>query len=240
MRWVTWLKFGVLGLLAIVRIVVAAGIVDAFRAVLAAKARVHAVGSCVGRGDGGGIFFVWRVVGRQQNCGRGEGSGRTMPRALVLGVLGVTAVYMAVSAVFLYLVPLEKVTSDETFVAQAGEVLFGHAGGNFLAAIVVVCVLGSLAVFTMVAPRVYYAMAKDGLFLKAVARPHRRFGTPAYAIGLQGAIAVGLVIVGNFQQIISYFIFVAVLFLGLVVGGLFVLRGRKGGEETATMSRAIL
>jgi APA family basic amino acid/polyamine antiporter len=121
-------------------------------------------------------------------------------------------------------------------VAQAGEVLFGHAGGNFLAAIVVVCVLGSLAVFTMVAPRVYYAMAKDGLFLKAVARPHRRFRTPAYAIGLQGAIAVGLVIVGNFQQIISYFIFVAVLFLGLVVGGLFVLRGRKGGEETATMS----
>src|SRR5580692_1802407 len=54
---------------------VATGIVDTFRAVLAAKAWVDAVGSCVGRGDGGGVFFVWRVVGRLQNCGRGEGSG---------------------------------------------------------------------------------------------------------------------------------------------------------------------
>src|SRR5580704_3618398 len=53
---------------------VAVGIVDTFRAVLATKVRVDAVGSCVGRGDGGGIFFVWRVVGRQQNCGRGQGS----------------------------------------------------------------------------------------------------------------------------------------------------------------------
>jgi basic amino acid/polyamine antiporter, APA family len=72
--------------------------------------------------------------------------------------------------------------------------------------------------------------------VKAAARPHRRFGTPAYAIGLQGAIAALLIFVGNFQQIISYFIFVAVLFLGLAAGGLFVLRGRKGGEGIVTMA----
>ncbi len=124
-------------------------------------------------------------------------------------------------------------TSDETFVAQAGTVLFGSAGGDILAAIVIVCVLGSLAVFTMAAPRVYYAMANDGLFLHAVARPHPRFGTPANAILIQGAIACLLVAIGNFQQIIAYFIFVAVLFLGLAVFGLFILRRRHPVEPSA-------
>ena len=236
MRWVTWLKFGVLGLLAIVPIVLRLGSWTHFEPFWQQRSGSMPLGPALGGAMVAAFFSFGGWWDVSKIAGEVKDPARTMPRALVLGVLGVTAVYMAVSAVFLYLVPLEKVTSDETFVAQAGEVLFGHAGGNFLAAIVVVCVLGSLAVFTMAAPRVYYAMAKDGLFLKAVARPHRRFGTPAYAIGLQGAIAAGLVIVGNFQQIISYFIFVAVLFLGLAVGGLFVLRRRKGGEETATIA----
>ncbi len=155
---------------------------------------------------------------------------------MVLGVLVVTAVYVLISGVFLYLLPLEKVTSNETFVAQAGSVLFGPAGGVVFAAIVVVCVLGSLAGFTMSAPRVYYAMAKDGLFLEAVGRVHPRFGTPAAAIAIQGAIATLLVWVSSFQQIIAYFIFVAVAFLGLTVIGLFKLRKNNLGDPTAVLA----
>jgi APA family basic amino acid/polyamine antiporter len=101
------------------------------------------------------------------------------------------------------------VTSDETFVAQAGAILFGPAGGVVFAAIVLVCVLSSLAALIMSAPRVYYAMAQDGLFLRAVARPHSRFGTPANAILIQGLVASVLVSNGSFQQIIAYFIFIA-------------------------------
>jgi APA family basic amino acid/polyamine antiporter len=168
----------------------------------------------------GGWWDVTKISGEVRD------PDETMPRALLLGVLIVTAVYILVSIVFVYLVPLENVTSDETFVAQAGEVLFGPLGGKILAAIVVLCVLGSLGVFMICAPRVYYAMANDGLFLTAVAKTHPRFGTPARAIAIQAAIASLLIVLGTFGQIIAYFIFVAVFFLGLTVAGLFVSRIR--------------
>jgi basic amino acid/polyamine antiporter, APA family len=83
----------------------------------------------------------------------------------------------------------------------------------------------------MCAPRVYQAMASDKLFLPSVAQAHPRFGTPARAIAIQAAIASLLVVLGNFQQIIAYFIFVAVFFLGLTVAGLFVARERA--QETS-------
>lgn len=144
--------------------------------------------------------------------------------------------YIIVSAVFLYLVPLEKVTSDQAFVAQVGRVLFGPTGGVVFAAIVVICLVGSLAALIISAPRVYYAMANDGLFLKAVARTHPRFGTPANAIAIQGAIASLLVLVGSFEQIISYALFIVVFFLGLTVSGVFVLRRRQKAAESVVMT----
>ena len=79
-------------------------------------------------------------------------------------------------------------------------------------------------------------MAKDGLFLPAVARLQPRFGTPAWAIAIQGAIGTLLVAVSSFQQIIAYFIFVAVLFLGLTVAGLFSIRRQPANTGTAILT----
>jgi basic amino acid/polyamine antiporter, APA family len=76
----------------------------------------------------------------------------------------------------------------------------------------------------MVSPRVYYAMARDGLFFKSVATVHPRFGTPLRAIAIQALLAVILILSGSFQQIISYFFFVAVFFIGLTVVSLFLIR----------------
>lgn len=153
--------------------------------------------------------------------------GRTLPRALLYGVMIVTLVYILTSTVFFYLVPLEAVTSGETFAAQAGAVLFGRAGAQVFSVIVIVAVLGSLAALMMSAPRVYFAMARDGLFINAVAALHPQFGTPARAIALQGLLASLLVVLGSFAQIISYFIFVVVVFIALTVAALFVLRRRQ-------------
>lgn len=152
---------------------------------------------------------------------------RTVPRALVLGVVIVTLVYVLVSMSFIYLVPIETVTSGETFAAQAGNVLFGPAGGKVLAGIVVLSVLGSLAALVMILPRVYYAMARDGAFFSAVGQLHPRFGTPARAIALQAAVASILIASGTFDQIIGYFVFVTVAFTGLTVAGIFVLARRQ-------------
>jgi APA family basic amino acid/polyamine antiporter len=155
---------------------------------------------------------------------------------MALGVTAVTIIYVLISALFLYLVPLEKISSDETFVAQAGAVMFGPAGGSTLAALVVFCVVGSMAAFMMSAPRVYYAMAEDGIFLRAVAQLHPKYGTPWVAIIIQGAIASLLVMLGDFQQIISYFIFSAVAFLGLAVASIFVLRRRSSATPDLVLA----
>ncbi|MBK7597972.1 MAG: amino acid permease [Acidobacteria bacterium] len=152
--------------------------------------------------------------------------GKTMPRALMLGVAAVTVVYVMTSAVFIYLVPIEQVTSGETFAAQAGEALFGTFGGQVLSLIVVISVLGSLAAVMMAAPRVYFAMARDGLFFRGVAEVSERTGAPSGAILLQAMLASLLVVIGTFDQIIAYFIFVTVLFLAMTVASIFILRKR--------------
>jgi APA family basic amino acid/polyamine antiporter len=177
-----------------------------------------------------GAFFSyagWWEVSKM--AGEVRDPSRTLPRALTLGVLVITAVYTLISAAFLYLVPLEQVTSSETFAAQAGEALFGRAGGQVFSTVVIISVLGSLAGLLMTAPRVYYAMARDGLFPAAAGAVHPRFGTPARAIALQALLASALVLVGTFSQIVAYFVFVTVIFIGLTVVALFVLR-RKGGD----------
>ncbi|MDT5269581.1 MAG: basic amino acid/polyamine antiporter, family [Acidobacteriota bacterium] len=160
--------------------------------------------------------------------------GRTLPRALTLGVLSVTLVYVLTSAAFVYLVAPERVTTGEAFAAQAGEALFGPAGALFFTCVVVVAVLGSLAAYTMSAPRVYFAMARDGLFLPSAARLHPRTGAPVRAILMQAALACVLVLLGTFDEIVSYFLFVVVLFITLTVVGLFVLRRKGRATEYVT------
>jgi APA family basic amino acid/polyamine antiporter len=178
-----------------------------------------------------GAFFSfagWWDLGKL--AGEVKDPARTLPKALTLGVLVVTIVYILTSLVFVYLVPLEQVTSGETFAAQAGEVLFGRAGGTVFSLIVVVAVLGSLAAVVMSAPRVYFAMARDGLFVPSVAAIHPRFETPALAIALQASLASLLVLVGTFNDIISYFVFVVILFVALTIVALFKLRRQSTHE----------
>jgi basic amino acid/polyamine antiporter, APA family len=172
----------------------------------------------------GGWWDVTKLAGEVQR------PSYILPRALAYGVTMVTLVYILQSAVFIYLVPLGQVTSGETFAAQAGAALFGHLGGQVFAAMVVVAVLGSLAAVIMSAPRVYFAMAKDNLFIHSVASTHRRFGTPARAIALQATLASALVIVGSFNQIVSYFVFTVVVFIALTVAALFVFRRKESKE----------
>ncbi len=173
----------------------------------------------------GGWWDVTKLAGEVRD------PARTLPRALAYGVIIVTLVYILTSAVFIYLVPLDRVASGETFAAQAGEALFGRVGGQVFSAVVIVAVLGSLAGIIMSAPRVYFAMARDGLFMPAAASLHARYGTPARAIVLQAGFASLLVALGTFDQIVSYFIFVVVIFIALTVASIFVLRRRFTSES---------
>ena len=237
LRWTTWLKLALLLLLVVWAAVFRLGSWANFVPFVAQRAGSSPLGPALGGAMVAAFFSFggwWDVT---KISGEVKDPGRTLPRAMLLGVMVVTAVYILVSAAFLYLVPLARVTSDETFVAQAGSVMFGHAGGVIFAGVVILCVLSSLSALIISAPRVYFAMAQDGLFLHAVARVHPRFGTPANAILIQGLIASVLVAISSFQQIIAYFVFVAIVFLGLAAAGLFILR-RHGKSQPAFLTPA--
>jgi len=236
LRWTTWLKLGLLGLLTVWAFAFRLGSWSNFVPFGAQHPGSLPLAPALAVGVVGAFFSFGGWWDVSKIAGEVRAPGRTLPRALLLGLLAVTLVYIVVSAVFLYLVPLEKVSSDQTFVAQAGEVLFGPPGGVVFSAIVIICLVGSLSALIISAPRVYYAMANDGLFLQAVARTHPRYGTPANAIAIQGSIASLLVLLGTFEQIISYALFIVVFFLGLTVTGLFVLRSRRQAAESVILT----
>lgn len=227
LRIVTWLKFAVLGALVLRGLLFHLGSSHNFTPFVQQRTGSMPLGPALAVAtvaaffSFGGWWDVSKIAGEMKN------PERILPRALVAGVLGVTAAYVIITGVFVYLVPLEKVVSDKGFVAQAGEVLFGGPGAQLLSAAVVICVLGSLAVLIMVSPRVYFAMARDGLFFSAVAETHPKFGTPSRAIAVQVVMASLLIVLGSFGQILSYFMFPAVIFLGLALSTVFVFR-RKG------------
>jgi basic amino acid/polyamine antiporter, APA family len=189
----------------------------------------------IGAGIAGFFSFAgwWDLT---KLAGEVRSPARTLPRALLIGLLIVTVVYILTSAAFLYLVPLESVPADETsaqtFAAQIGLTLFGQTGRQVFSGIVAGSLLGSLAAYIMAAPRVYYAMARDGLFIKQIAVIHPRFETPARAIALQAVLASVLVAVGTFDAIIAYFFFVTVVFIALTVAAIFVFRRRRGRTGT--------
>jgi basic amino acid/polyamine antiporter, APA family len=174
----------------------------------------------------GGWWDVSKIAGEVRD------PRRTVPRALLLGVTLVTFVYILISLVLLYLVPLERIDTREAFAALAGEALFGRAGGVVFTVIVIITVLGSLAAVLMAMPRVYFAMARDGLFFPATGALHPRYQTPARAIAIQAVLSSVLAVLGSFDEILAYFVVPTVIFVALTVAAVFVLgRGAREGVE---------
>jgi APA family basic amino acid/polyamine antiporter len=227
MRWLALLKLGALAFILLWTILFMPGDLSNFNPFVVQRSGSAPFFGALAGAMVAGFFSFGGWWDLSKLAGEVREPARTLPRAMALGVAGVTLIYILTSAVFIYLVPLERVTSGETFAAQAGEALFGAAGGRIFSLIVIVAVIGSLAAVMMAAPRVYYAMARDGVFFHSIAAVHPRFGTPARAISLQAVLASLLVVLGTFDQIIAYFIFITVIFIALTVASVFVLRRRR-------------
>src|SRR5262249_10066315 len=165
----------------------------------------------------GGFWDVAKIGGEIRN------PTRTLPRALCLGVGIVTIVYILTSAAFIYLVPIEAVASGEAFAAQAGTAVVGASGGLLFTTIVLIAIVSSLAAVQIVAPRVYFAMARDGNFFASVGRLHPRFGTPVRAIAIQAVLASLVVALASFDAILAWFVFVTIAFIALTVAGIYRL-----------------
>jgi basic amino acid/polyamine antiporter, APA family len=154
--------------------------------------------------------------------------GRNVPRALALGTAAVILIYLALNALFLYAMPIAELGGLMTSLTDtAAERLFGFVAGNLLAAFTIVSISASISAMVLAGPRVYYAMARDGLFVPAAARVHPTYRTPSFAIWAQAVWSGVLVLSGSLSQLVSYTGFAVVLFAGIAVAALFVLRRRE-------------
>jgi APA family basic amino acid/polyamine antiporter len=159
---------------------------------------------------------------------------RNLPRGLLLGVGGVIALYLAVAWVCLRVLGPEGLAATSTPAADVMRAALGERGAQLIAAGIAISTLGFLSQSMLTAPRVYYAMAADGSFLRSAAWVHPRSRVPVVAIALQGAVAAVIAWSGSYEQILSYVVAVDWIFFGLAGAALFVLRrhDRATGEPT--------
>jgi basic amino acid/polyamine antiporter, APA family len=155
--------------------------------------------------------------------------GRTLPRALAGGVLVVIGIYLVVNAAYLLALSMDEMAASELVAADAAMAVFGPVGASLVAGLVILSTFGALNGVTMTGPRVFFAMARDGLFFRPVAAVHPAFGTPHVAIGLAAGLGILYVSVRTFEQLAEAFVLGIWPFYVLCVLAVFLLRRRRPG-----------
>jgi APA family basic amino acid/polyamine antiporter len=149
---------------------------------------------------------------------------KNIPRALMIGVGFVVLVYTAVNLAYVYILPVDVMSHSSLVASDVMKKVVGEWGGAFVAVTVMVSTFGTTNGTILASARVYYAMAKDGLFFKKLEEVHHKYRTPGPSILLQGIWASLITMTGTFDQITDMLIFVTWMFYGLGAYGVFVLR----------------
>ncbi|MCJ7582786.1 MAG: amino acid permease, partial [Candidatus Aminicenantes bacterium] len=170
-------------------------------------------------------FGGWHMV--TYNSEETVNPKKTIPRALMLGTLIVTLSYIALNAVYMYVLPLDKVASSTRIAADTADALIGFGGGAFMAGLVVFSTLGGLTGIILCGPRVYYSMAQDGLLFRWVGKVHSKYKTPHRAIVIQCVWSSVLVATGSYRVLFTRVVYTEWIFFGLMGIGLIMLRRRK-------------
>ncbi len=154
---------------------------------------------------------------------------RTVPRAMVMGVTIIMTVYVLINIAFLLLLPLPEIIGSEKIAGDAiASVQAVPYGGEFVAIAISISIFGTIGIYTMTAPRIYFAMAKDGVFFKQLAYVHPKFQTPVYAMLLQMVWACILILFwGSFHKLIEYVVFMDIAFMTLAGISIFVFRKKR-------------
>jgi APA family basic amino acid/polyamine antiporter len=153
---------------------------------------------------------------------------RTIPRALIIGTLAVTASYIAVNGAYLAVLSPAAVASSNRVAADFADRVMGSGGAAAMSALVVLSTLGAMTGIILTGPRVYLAAAQDGLLTRWIGEIHPRFGTPHHAIVLQAAWAAVLVATGTYRALFTRVVYTEWIFFGLMAAGVFILRRRAG------------
>lgn len=151
---------------------------------------------------------------------------KTLPRGMLYGVLGVIALYLAMNAVSIVALGESQLAATNTPASDVVRVVLGPIGGRIMAAIVALSTLGFVTNQILTAPRVYYQMADDRTFFTALAYLNPRTHVPVIAIAVQGAVAIGLTLLGNYDTILNWVTSVDYVFFGLAALALIIFRTR--------------
>ncbi|MFL6530072.1 MAG: APC family permease [Chthoniobacterales bacterium] len=150
----------------------------------------------------------------------------TLPRGMILGVLGVIAVYTSINFAYLRTLGIDGLANTSTPASSVMSIVIGPRGAQFIAAGIAFSAFGFLAQSMLTAPRVYFAMAEDGVFFRGVAWVHPKTRVPIVAITLQGVWAIVIALSGTYGQVLNYVVAMDSIFFGLTAMCLFFLRSR--------------
>ncbi len=159
---------------------------------------------------------------------------RIVPRAMILGVLIVTLMYLLINYVYMLLLPMGDIAATKTVAGDAFATIFPVWGRQAISIMVALSVFGTIGIYTATAPRIYFAMARDGIFFKQLARLHPVYKTPARAMLLQSAIAVFLILAfAKLYDLMAFVTFMDIVFMTMAAIAVFIFRRTKPDHPRA-------
>jgi basic amino acid/polyamine antiporter, APA family len=161
---------------------------------------------------------------------------RTLPRALVVGLVAVLVIYLTVNLAYLHALPMDELRGTPRVAERAATALVGPAGATFIALTVMVSTLGANAAVILSGSRVMYAMARSGLFFRRAAAVHPRFRSPHVSVIVLTVWSSLLALTGTYEQLFTYVVFTSVLFS--LLGGLALFRLRRSRPAAERPYRA--
>jgi basic amino acid/polyamine antiporter, APA family len=152
---------------------------------------------------------------------------RNLPRAIIFGTLAILGIYLSANIAYLYVNPIESIAKSRLIAADTMQAIFGQAGVAFISVVVMLSAFGALNASMLASPRVFFAMADDGLFFRTVAKVHPTYKTPYVAIALAALLGVLFVLTRTFEQLADTFVLSIWPFYAFGVGALYILRKRQ-------------
>jgi APA family basic amino acid/polyamine antiporter len=164
-------------------------------------------------------------------AGETNNPSRNVPIAMITGAAVVTLIYLLVNTSYMLLLPVGSIVTSEKVAAEAVSTVIPF-GGMLVAGLIAVSTFGTIGIYTLSTPRIYYAMASDGLFFRKIAKVHPVFRTPANAIIVQSVWSVVLLLFwGTLENLITYTVSVEWIFFTLAAAGIFIFRKKLKNTE---------
>ncbi|HET7295586.1 MAG TPA: amino acid permease [Gemmatimonadales bacterium] len=176
------------------------------------------------------LGVLWAYEGWQNvtnSAGEAADPQRTFARGIGLGAAALVAIYLIANAGYVAVLGAPGVAATDRVAADAVRVLFGPAAAKLVTLVILVSIFSAANGLALTGPRMYFAMARDGLFFRSLSHVHPRFGTPALAVAASAVWATLLAVSGTFEQLFTYVVFASWMFAALAAASVFVLRRRR-------------